>query len=76
MERTPAGVRYKDLCKVCDHFFGKARQKGTSHRSYPLKKKGRPPLNLQPQKGMAKRYQVIQVLMTIKELGKDNEKFH
>jgi hypothetical protein len=24
MKNAPANVRYEDLCKVCDHYFGKA----------------------------------------------------
>jgi hypothetical protein len=24
MRRNPSDVRYADLCKVCDHYFGKA----------------------------------------------------
>lgn len=34
MRRAPQNVSYGDLCKVCDHYFGKARQEGTSHRVY------------------------------------------
>lgn len=31
MRQAPKSVAYIDLCKVCDHHFGKARQEGTSH---------------------------------------------
>lgn len=34
MRTTPANVRFTQVCKVCDHYFGLARQKGTSHRVY------------------------------------------
>jgi hypothetical protein len=34
MRRNPKGVRFADLCQVCDFFFGKARQRGSSHRVY------------------------------------------
>ena len=31
MRREPANVRFADLMKVCETFFGKPRQHGTSH---------------------------------------------
>jgi hypothetical protein len=34
MRENPKGVRVADLCKVCEHYFGPPRQKGTSHRIY------------------------------------------
>ncbi|MFO8165635.1 MAG: hypothetical protein R6T98_14030 [Desulfatiglandales bacterium] len=27
IRRNPKDVRYSDLCKICDHFFGELRQK-------------------------------------------------
>ena len=38
MHEQPTGVRYDELKKVCEHFFGAARQSGTSHAvfSYAL----------------------------------------
>ena len=32
--RAGSNVRFSELCKVCDHYFGDARQAGTSHRVY------------------------------------------
>ena len=34
MRTAPQSVRFADLAKVCDHYFGKPRQAGTSHRVY------------------------------------------
>ena len=34
MAENPKDVRFADLCKVCDHYFGKSRQKGGRHRVY------------------------------------------
>ncbi|MBN1505789.1 MAG: hypothetical protein JW955_03030 [Sedimentisphaerales bacterium] len=34
MRGNPKGVRYADVCRVCDYYFGTARQQGTSHRIY------------------------------------------
>lgn len=34
VRQSPKNVRFSDLCKICDHFFGTPRQQGTSHRVY------------------------------------------
>lgn len=69
MRRTPRNVGYGDLCKVCDHYFGKARQEGTSHRVYKMPWNGDPRVNIQKgEAGKAKPYQVRQVLQAIKKL--------
>jgi hypothetical protein len=68
MKRNPKGIRFQDLCKVCDHYFGKARQTGSSHRIYKTPWIGDPRVNIQNDKGMAKAYQVRQVLKAIERL--------
>ena len=68
MKNAPANVRYTDLCKVCDHYFGEPRQKASSHRIYKTPFKDDPRLNIQDDKGMAKAYQVKQVLKAIERL--------
>ena len=68
MRRNPKGVSYNDLCKVCDHFFGEPRQSGSSHRIYKTPWPGDPRVNIQNDKGMAKAYQVKQVLKAIERL--------
>jgi len=68
MRRNPKGVSFQDLCKVCDSFFGEARQKGSSHRIYKTPWPGDPRVNIQNHKGMAKAYQVRQVLKAIERL--------
>jgi hypothetical protein len=72
MKRNPKGIRYNDLCKVCDNFFGKPRQKSSSHRIYKTPWQGDPRINIQNYKGKAKAYQVKQVLMAIEKLEDDN----
>ena len=64
-------VRFDDLCKVCDFYFGKARQDGSSHRVYKTPWQGDPRVNIQNHKGKAKVYQVKQVLKAIKRLEVD-----
>ena len=61
-----------DLCRVCDHYFGAARQCGTSHRIYRTPWRGDPRVNIQNDKGMAKAYQVRQVLKAIERLQREN----
>ena len=68
MKRNPKGIRFQDLCKVCEHYFGEARQTGSSHRVYKTPWLGDPRVNIQNDKGMAKAYQVNQVLKAIERL--------
>lgn len=68
MRRNPRGIRFNDLCKVCDHYFGESRQKGSSHRVYKTPWQGDPRVNIQNDKGKAKAYQVRQVLKAIDRL--------
>lgn len=69
MRRSPKGVRFADLAKVCDQYFGPPRQQGTSHRVYRTPWPGDPRVNIQRgEGGKAKAYQVRQVLAAIKKL--------
>ena len=68
MKENPKGVRFVELCKVCDKCFGKARQSGSSHRVYRTPWRGDPRVNIQNSKGKAKAYQVKQVLKALDKL--------
>jgi hypothetical protein len=68
MKQNPKNVRFNDLCKVCDFYFGVARHGGSSHRVYKTPWKGDPRVNVQNYKGKAKVYQVKQVLGAIERL--------
>jgi hypothetical protein len=72
MSENPREVRFSTLCKICDHYFGEARQKGTSHRVYKTPWQGDPRVNIQEKKGMAKPYQVRQVLRAIERLRNED----
>lgn len=65
MRINPQNIKFSDLCKICDHYFGKPRQKGTSHRIYKVPWVLPPLRNIQGSKGKAKPYQVKQVLEAI-----------
>lgn len=62
---NPQNVAYNDLYKVCEHYFGKPRQGGTSHAVFKMPWPGDPRVNIQNDKGKAKAYQVRQVLAAI-----------
>ena len=68
VQRNPKDVRFSELCKICDHFFGEPRQKKSSHRIYKTPWQGDPRVNIQNDKGKAKIYQVRQVLLAIEKL--------
>jgi hypothetical protein len=68
MRNNPKGISFQDLCKVCDFYFGEARQSGSSHRIYKTPWQGDPRVNIQDDRGMAKAYQVRQVLKAIERL--------
>ena len=72
MKQSPGNIRFRDLSKVCDHFFGTPRQSGTSHRVYKMPWQGDPRINIQNAKGMAKAYQVKQVLLAVSRLEEED----
>ena len=69
MRSEPANVRFADLQRVCEFFFGKPRQNGSSHAIYKTPWPGNPRVNIQNDKGKAKPYQVRQVLLAIERIG-------
>lgn len=76
---SETNVRFTRLLNITTKFFGKPRNKGTSHYPFKTPWKGKPRINLQQGKGgKAKPYQVKQVkealikLKYIREM-EDNE---
>lgn len=72
LQRNPKGVRYAELTRICDYFFGEPRHNGTSHRVYRTPWPGDPRVNIQNDKGNAKLYQVRQVIKALERL-RDSE---
>jgi len=72
MRRNPTGISFKELCKVCDQYFGQPRQSSTSHRVYKTPWHGNPRVNIQNDKGAAKPYQVRQVLQAVQRLEQEH----
>ena len=69
MRTEPTNVRFADLQRICEHFFGNPRQHGSSHTIYKTPWPGNPRVNIQNDKGKAKAYHVRQVLLAIERLG-------
>lgn len=69
LKREPASVRFADLQKICEAYFGKPRHSGGSHMIFKTPWPGDPRVNIQNDKGKAKIYQVRQVLLAIERLG-------
>ena len=76
---SETNIRFVRLLKIVEQFFGKPRNKGTSHYPFKTPWQGKPRINLQQGKGgKAKPYQVKQVkkaLIKLKEIqaNQDNE---
>ncbi len=70
---NPQDVRFSDLHRLWTHYFGKPRNKATSHHVYKTPWLGDPRVNIQKGKdGKAKTYQVKQVLAAINKLKEEN----
>lgn len=67
MKTSSQNVAYNDLYKICEHYFGPARQTATSHAVFKTPWPGDPRVNIQNDKGKAKAYQVRQVLAAIEK---------
>ncbi|MBN1366970.1 MAG: hypothetical protein JW967_03495 [Dehalococcoidales bacterium] len=68
MGENPKDVKFKDICKVCEYYFGKPRISG-SHNIYQTPWQGDPRINIQNDNGKAKAYQVRQLLQALTKLG-------
>lgn len=66
-------MRFSDLLRVREDYFGVARQSGTSHAIFKTSWLGDPRVNIQNDKGKAKAYQVRQVLLAIARLKEQQD---
>jgi hypothetical protein len=74
MREEPKNIRFADLKKVCEAYFGLPRQSGTSHLIFRTPWPGDPRVNIQNAGGQAKPYQVRQVLQAIEKLENGDER--
>jgi len=75
VRRGNVNIKFADLCYFVEHLGFCGRQKGTSHIVYTMDGV-RDIINLQDNNGMAKPYQVRQVISIVKKYrmgGDDNE---
>ena len=75
IRRGNVSVRFSDLCYFVEHLGFTGRQKGSSHVIYTMEGVAEI-INLQDNKGMAKPYQVRQVIAIVKKYkmgGEDSE---
>lgn len=72
-KRHPNNVRFRELCRICEYYFGPPRIKKGSHRVYKMPWPGDPRVNIQNHNGEAKAYQVRQVLLAINKLESGND---
>lgn len=72
MRNNPKNIKFRDLSTLCENLFGKPRIKG-SHEIFNTPLCGDPRINIQNKNGMAKPYQVKQVLSAIDRLQEFKE---
>lgn len=68
MKTNPSGIRFSELQKICEHYFGKPRLTSGSHCIYKTPWAGDPRVNIQNDKGKGKPCQVKQILLAIEKL--------
>ncbi|MGP9490487.1 toxin HicA [Glutamicibacter sp. BW80] len=68
MRENPKNIKFTDIRKVCDAHFGIPRNRAGSHVIYKTPWPGDPRVNIQNKDGMAKPYQVKQVLEAIEKM--------
>ena len=73
MNQNPNGVRFAELRKLCEFYFGKPCQSSSSHCIFKTPWPGDPRINIQNHRGKAKADQVRQVLKAIQMLEANND---
>ncbi|MDR1188253.1 MAG: hypothetical protein LBK95_12500 [Bifidobacteriaceae bacterium] len=68
MRDNPRNVRFADLERACRACFGQPRRASGSHMVFKMPWAGDPRVNIQNDRGMAKAYQVRQVIAAIDRL--------
>jgi len=66
---SPTNIRFRELCNICEMLDMKARKQRGSHVIYKRNSKPKFTISIQDDNGMAKQYQVEQVLSKSIELG-------
>lgn len=73
MRANQNNIRYADLVKLCNAYFGDPRTTSGSHAVYRTPWPGDPRVNIQNRNGNAKPYQVRQVLAAIEKMKEQDD---
>ena len=68
LENEPRSVRFSELRKACEHFFGRPRHRGGSHLIFKTGLREPALVNIQPAGKMAKAYQCRPVAVAVRAL--------
>lgn len=75
LQQRQASIKFNALVKICTHWFGPPHLNGGSHKVYKMPWPGDPRVNIQrADSGMAKVYQVKQVISALIKLEEENGK--
>lgn len=75
LQQRQANIKFNALVKICNFWFGPPRLNGGSHKVYKMPWPGDPRVNIQrADSGMAKVYQVKQVISALAKLEEENGK--
>ncbi len=75
LQQRQANIKFNTLVKICTYWFGLPRLNGGSHKVYKMPWPGDPRVNIQrADSGMAKGYQVKQVISALAKLEEENGK--
>jgi hypothetical protein len=67
LEAAGGNLRFRNLLRLCTHFFGAPRIRG-SHHIFKMPWAGDPRINLQEDGTQAKPYQIHQVIQALRKL--------
>jgi len=73
IRESAQNVSFSDLLKICEHYFGDARNTGGSHVVFKTPWQGDPRINIQDKNGKAKPYQVKQVIEAIDKVKEQGD---
>jgi hypothetical protein len=68
-QTNPKNLRFSELCLICKHFGMESRKSGSSHVCYKRSISPRFTVTIQNVNGMAKPYQVKQLLGQLEKYG-------
>ncbi|HGM5492801.1 TPA: toxin HicA [Serratia fonticola] len=75
LQQRQANIKFNALVKICTYWFGPPRLNGGSHKVYKMPWPGDPRVNIQrADSGMAKVYQVKQVISALAKLEEEHGK--